>query len=62
MFTLFLLAILKIAFTKTANAVCHLFSMSLTKGIFSRKWAIGFIHILPKGGDNTDPSQNIIRY
>ena len=48
--------ILKIAFTKTVAAICHLFSMSLLKGIFPRKWAIGFINILPKGGDKTDPS------
>ena len=26
------------------------------KGIFRRKSAIGFINILPKGGDKTDPS------
>ena len=48
--------ILKVAFTKTAMAICHLFSMSLLKGVFPRKWAIGFINILPKGGDKTDPS------
>ena len=48
--------ILKIAFVKITNAICHLFNMSLSLGIFPRKWAIGYINILPKGGDQSDPS------
>ena len=30
--------------------------MSLMKGIFPRTWAFGFINILLKGGNKTDPS------
>ena len=48
--------VLKIAFGNAVPALCHLFSMSLSKGNFPRKWAIGFINILPKGGDKTNPS------
>ena len=48
--------VIKVAFTKIVRAICHMFSMSLTKGIFPRKWAMGFINILPKGGDKSDPS------
>ena len=46
----------KIAFSKVTTAVKRLFSMSSKNRIFPRKWALGFINILPKGGDKTDPS------
>ena len=48
--------ILKLTFGKLVKAMCYLFNMSLHWGIFPRKWAIGYINILPKGGDKTDPS------
>ena len=48
--------ILKIAIGKLTRATCYLFNKSLSLGIFPRKWAIGYINILPKGGDKTDPS------
>ena len=48
--------VLKIAFGKIVKPLCHLFKNSLSTGTFPRKWAIGYINILPKGGDKTDPS------
>ena len=48
--------ILKTAFISVPNAIVHLFNQSLSQGIFPRKWAIGYINILPKGGDKTIPS------
>ena len=48
--------VLKATFSRVPNAVRYLFSISLKTGIFPRKWAIGFINILPKGGDKTNPS------
>ena len=48
--------VLKFALSKIIKAMSYLFSMSLKWGIFPKKWAIGFISILPKGGDKTDPS------
>ena len=48
--------ILKTAFATMPNVLVHLFDQSLSLGIFPRKWAIGFINILPKGGEKTNPS------
>ena len=48
--------ILKIAFGKLIKPLCHLFNMSLCTGVFPCKWAVGYINILPKGGDKTDAS------
>ena len=38
------------------GALAYLFEQSLRQGVFPRKWAIGYINILPKGGDKTNPS------
>ena len=48
--------ILKYAMFVNVRAVQHLFSTSLSHGIFPRKWAMGYINILPKGGDKKNPS------
>ena len=48
--------ILKSGFMSNPNALAYLFEQSLKQGIFPRKWAIGYINILPKGGDKTNPS------
>ena len=48
--------ILKKAFLSKPNALLYLFEKSLSMGIFPRKWAIGYINVLPKGGDKTNPS------
>ena len=48
--------ILKTAMLVKPNAMLHLFSNSLFHGIFPRKWAIGYINILPKGGDKKNPT------
>ena len=49
-------SILKAAFTVRPNALLHLFNKSLCMGIFPRNWAVGYINVLPKGGDKTNPS------
>ena len=49
-------SILKTAFSTKPNALLYLFDQSLSEGIFPRKWAIGYINVLPKGGDKTNPS------
>ena len=48
--------ILKSAFTVIPNAMLHIFEQSLVQGIFPREWAIGYINLLPKGGDKRNPS------
>ena len=48
--------VLKSAMMVKPSAILHLFSKSLLRGIFPRKWAIGYINILPKGGDKKNPS------
>ena len=48
--------ILKSALAVKPSILVHLFGQSLSLGIFPRKWAIGYINILPKGGDKTNPS------
>ena len=48
--------ILKAAMLVCPDAILHLFVKSLMYGIFPRKWAIGYINILPKGGDKRNPS------
>ena len=48
--------ILKSAFSKKPSAILHFFKKSLQYGIFPRSWATGYINILPKGGDKTNPS------
>ena len=48
--------ILKVAFARRPNAILHIFVKSLHYGIFPRAWAKGYINILPKGGDKTNPS------
>ena len=48
--------ILKTAMLYRPEAILHLFAKSLFLGIFPREWAIGYINILPKGGDKKNPS------
>ena len=48
--------VLKRGFAVIARQLQHLFNASLEKSVFPRKWAKGFINILPKGGNLKDPS------
>ena len=48
--------ILKTGFLEVINQLTHLFTKSLNSGIFPRKWAVGFVNILPKGGDLRYPT------
>ena len=34
----------------------HMFQQSLVLGVFPREWAVGYINLLPKGGDKRNPS------
>ena len=49
-------SILKSAFNSIPNAMLHIFQRSLALGIFPRDWAVGYINLLPKGGDKRNPS------
>ena len=42
--------VLKIAFAQIVNAVSYLYTISLKTGISPRKWAIGYINIVQRGG------------
>ena len=48
--------VIKVAMLVNASAIQHLFLKSLLLGICPRKWVIGYINILPKGGDKKNPS------
>ena len=48
--------ILKSAFNIIPNAMLHMFERSLVLGVFPREWAVGYINLLPKGGDKRNPS------
>ena len=48
--------VLKDAFLKLTDKLFKLFNSSMTLGVFPRKWAIGYVNILPKSGDLQDPS------
>ena len=47
--------VLKCALTTVPNKLQRLFSLSLNTGVFPRKWAHGYINILPKSGDLSNP-------
>ena len=49
-------SILKSVFTLIPNAMLYMYQQSLTLGIFPREWAVGYINLLPKGGDKRNPS------
>ena len=48
--------IIKSVFNTMPLAMLHMFQQSLTHGIFPLKWAVGYINLLPKGGDKRNPS------
>ena len=48
--------VLKAAFSVKPKALAHLFDNSLSQGNFPSDWAVGYINVLPKGGDRTNPS------
>ena len=48
--------IIKSASILMPNAMLHLFRQSLSLGIFPRAWAVGYINLLPKGGDKRNAS------
>ena len=47
--------ILKHAFQRIPDKIQMLFQRSINFGIFPRKWAIGYVNILPKSGTLSDP-------
>ena len=47
--------VLKCALTTVPSKLQRLFSLSLNTGVFPRKWAHGYINILPKSGDLSNP-------
>ena len=49
-------AIIKSVFDTIPNAMLYMFQRSLSLGIFPREWAVGYINLLPKGGDKRNPS------
>ena len=48
--------VLKEGFGILTTQLQYLFNVSLEESVFPRKWAKGFINILPKGGNLKDPS------
>ena len=49
-------SVLKTALAVRPDAIMYMFNRSLEYGVFPRKWAVGYINLLPKGGDKTNPS------
>ena len=47
--------IIKHAFQKIPDKIQLLFQRSINSGVFPRKWAIGFVNILPKSGNLSNP-------
>ena len=48
--------VLKDAFLHMSDKLLKMFASSMSQGIFPRKWAIGYVNILPKSGDLKNPS------
>ena len=47
--------ILKHAFQKIPGKIQIMFQKSLNLGVFPRKWAVGYVNILPKSGNLSNP-------